>query len=1013
MFKVRKEQMNELDKSGGVRNLVVSNIRSTGVSAEPDENSKDVLVTDAKGQTARLGFDNKGNVSTFTTPLGRQHRFENNANGQHIAATNPAGLRSEMNYNDQGLMTRMSIGSRVNYSLDYDTQNNLTRVVYPDSTFIQMAYSGPRELRTFTNRLGQTEIYEHDDVGNLTSITDSNGNTTRFEYSDWGGPDRVIYADGSFETYEYYPNDLLQRLTANGKPWSELSYDDDENITGVSYADGQWLAFTYNAAGQITEARNRDITIKYEYDTKGRLISEDQGGFTIKYSYDAIDQLAELTLPSGDVLGFSFDADGNIGQIKDWQNREYNFRYDGAGRLSECQFPSVVSTRMRYSQLGLPVEISSLSTAGTSSSPIFSQRYEYDINDRVTVLEDSQFGKKQFRYDAEGQMLSVASSRQDEIETFIYDAIGNRVQANSELASFNQLNQLTRRTQVSYEYDARGNLISESGPKGLTRYFYNGQNLLTAVEMPDGKRIEFAYDVFARRIMKRTGDMTVRYIWAGDHLISEIAESSGRFERRDYIFMPGTNTPLAVQVNGQVYYYHNDHLGTPQRITDASGRVVWSARYTAYGMARIETNTVKNHLRFPGQYYDEETGLHYNRYRYYSPLLGRYLSRDPLTYIAGLNFYIYAGNNPVNVADPMGVWSWSGIGKALLTTAAAVAVGALVVAAAPAVLGAGAVAAAVTAVAAGAAAGAAGAGVNAALNGASLLCVLGSMAKGALGGAIAALPFVFLPATAGVAAFAGMGALSGGLGYVTNYLTTPGAEWSWGELATSVGIGAFTAGASKYLGNKYTELRKRHKVRAKIPPPKESIEERLKIARKAFDEAKNVPVAPKGKTIASTSAGTKGNMTASGFNPLRKGFQRQLYRGKVELDDVVQYSKDIKCKLTTNKYLDRNMAKGGFAASHAEKQLAVVNTKNGVNTPIGVSKEMCGDCRKFFRGHARYINQEVVVADPKFTRVFKPDRSVDIYKLGEAGDLVKVRTVPRTEAPTAGMQGGSYEGVDW
>jgi len=79
-----------------------------------------------------------------------------------------------------------------------------------------------------------------------------------------------------------------------------------------------------------------------------------------------------------------------------------------------------------------------------------------------------------------------------------------------------------------------------------------------------------------------------------------------------------------------LYYFHNDHLGTPQRITDQTGTIVWSANYKPFGETNITTNTITNPFRFPGQYYDQETGLHYNYFRYYEPGIGRYLRPDPL-----------------------------------------------------------------------------------------------------------------------------------------------------------------------------------------------------------------------------------------------------------------------------------------------------------------------------------------------------------------------------------------------
>jgi RHS repeat-associated protein len=112
--------------------------------------------------------------------------------------------------------------------------------------------------------------------------------------------------------------------------------------------------------------------------------------------------------------------------------------------------------------------------------------------------------------------------------------------------------------------------------------------------------------------------------------------------------------PLFMFENGQYYYYHNDHLGTPHTMTDSAGAVVWSAEYTAFGHVVVDpTSTKNNNLRFAGQYYDVETGLHYNWNRYYDPSTGRYMQVDPIGF-AGLdqNLYRYVANMPMQGTDP-------------------------------------------------------------------------------------------------------------------------------------------------------------------------------------------------------------------------------------------------------------------------------------------------------------------------------------------------------------------------
>ncbi|MBI5592932.1 MAG: RHS domain-containing protein [Deltaproteobacteria bacterium] len=115
--------------------------------------------------------------------------------------------------------------------------------------------------------------------------------------------------------------------------------------------------------------------------------------------------------------------------------------------------------------------------------------------------------------------------------------------------------------------------------------------------------------------------------------------------------------PIALreyQTNPGTYYFINDHLGTPRQLVTATGTIAWQAAYLPFGKAQIQTETVKNNLRFPGQYFDDETGLHYNWNRFYDPETGRYVTADPIGLDGGMNLYGYVDSNPVNLIDPSG-----------------------------------------------------------------------------------------------------------------------------------------------------------------------------------------------------------------------------------------------------------------------------------------------------------------------------------------------------------------------
>ncbi len=199
-------------------------------------------------------------------------------------------------------------------------------------------------------------------------------------------------------------------------------------------------------------------------------------------------------------------------------------------------------------------------------------------------------------------------------------------------------------------------------------YTYDVANHLVKVETcPDAteeecnaavaKIAEYGYDPFGRRLWKEVSGTRTYFFYADEGLVAEF-DASGT-ELKSYGYRPDsswTTDPLWLKENGEYYFYQNDHLGTPQKLVKQNGAVVWSANYSAFGQARVEVDLVTTNLRFPGQYFDAETGLHYNYFRYYASGIGRYLRIDPLNFLSGdSNLYKYVFANPIAFFDSVGL----------------------------------------------------------------------------------------------------------------------------------------------------------------------------------------------------------------------------------------------------------------------------------------------------------------------------------------------------------------------
>ncbi|MCK7502561.1 MAG: RHS domain-containing protein [Comamonadaceae bacterium] len=239
------------------------------------------------------------------------------------------------------------------------------------------------------------------------------------------------------------------------------------------------------------------------------------------------------------------------------------------------------------------------------------------------------------------------------------------------------MNRLLRQGDREFQYDGLGNQTADRQGSQLTSYTYNGQGQLVGIRTVE-RVIEYGYDALGRRLFKRVDGVTTRYQWAGTQLLSESTDDGIRVVRRDYLYCPEFLTPLAFREGSSVYYIHCGRLQEPLCVTDKAGEVVWKADYLAFGKARISVEKVRQPWRLPGQYHDDETGLHYAVARYYDPDLGRFLSMDPLRVSgASLNYYIYCDGDPVNRVDPTGEISLT-LGTVLIGIAAGVVAGALI-----------------------------------------------------------------------------------------------------------------------------------------------------------------------------------------------------------------------------------------------------------------------------------------------------------------------------------------------
>jgi RHS repeat-associated protein len=271
-------------------------------------------------------------------------------------------------------------------------------------------------------------------------------------------------------------------------------------------------------------------------------------------------------------------------------------------------------------------------------------------------MVDSNQGKTSFEYDAAGRLVRELGGSTGERE-FRYDPAGNLLaQPGLSGVQISEGNLLSSANGDRFSYNDRNHIVRRSGPSCEQSYEYDALDRL--VRCTNGSVAWMAsYDPLGRRISKEWGEGRIEYFWDDFRLAAEWSDDclriyvyADRVALVPFMFVEYENHSADPE-SGKRYFVFTNQIGTPVRIEDDRGEVVWSAKIDPYGRVTVDpASTIKMPLRFPGHYHDEETGLHYNRFRYYSPELGRYLQSDPLGIAGGLNLYAYSAT-PLNMVD--------------------------------------------------------------------------------------------------------------------------------------------------------------------------------------------------------------------------------------------------------------------------------------------------------------------------------------------------------------------------
>jgi len=680
-MKLRQEQFDKMrvpsdEFSRQLREL----LNLQGIPAKLDPKSRDLLIPGAEQGAARIRFDMKGRPCWVRSVNGRTHKIEYDDQNRPVTIVDAAGQKICLSFNEDNQITAIIDPTDFSHEFTYknalpveirragvpsarltvNEMGNPLTITDAKGNAYRFDYNQADRLEKFTERHGAATEYRYDD-NVLSSVITPNGAVWQIIEDEIRARKLIIYPDGGADEYEV-DGEIVSKIHRRDGKTVELVYDTDFNLTEVAYPDDISVSLGYNENRHITNADNNLHHVLFQYDEEGNRVVEEIDSRKLSFHFNDEQLLEEVTTHRGETLSFQYGADQRIKEIRDWDGGRYLIERNANGLVTQLKLSDHVVIQQTFKAQGLLA-----SENMRAGNTVIVRQYQYDENDLLTEMTDSVFGKKQHQFDAEDRITQVISSHLD--CNYSYDAHGNLLSAGKRNYQYNLLDQITTGADIDCRYDDLGNLVEWRENGAITRYYYNGQNQLIRVELPDDRIAEYEYDALGRRLVKRVDGITTTYTWWNWQIIAEDIDGPEP-SHIDYLFLPGTHRLLAMRVDGQTYYAQTDHLDSPIRLFDSSGHVVWAAE--PHGFEFIQTITqVRQPFRFAGQYFDEETGLYYNWNRYYDPKTGRYISPDPLFFEERTNLYLYAANNPVRFVDPSGL---------LIFTLAAIVVGAALLA---------------------------------------------------------------------------------------------------------------------------------------------------------------------------------------------------------------------------------------------------------------------------------------------------------------------------------------------
>ncbi|WP_405991252.1 putative T7SS-secreted protein [Streptomyces sp. NBC_00986] len=638
-------------------------------------------VADPFGLTTTIRCDRTGLPLEITDPLGRVSRYERDSFGRPVTLTDPTGAVTRLAWTTEGHLSHRTAPDGTTESWTYDGEGNCTTHTDALGGVSHFEYTHFDLLTSRTGPDGVRHDFTHDTELNLTRVTNPQGLTWSYAYDAAGRLTTETDFDDRTLTYAH---DATGRLTTRTNTLGQV-IEFDRNALGQvtrKNAAGQVTTYAYDMTDQLAQATGPDTALTILRDRHGRVRSETVDGRELTYAYDEFGRRTGRTTPTGGTTTWSYDATGRRTGMTA-SGRSIDFTYDEVGRELARQVGEMLTLEHTFDAAG---RLTTQSVTASTGRSLQHRAYTYRADGNLTAIDDQLSGARRFDLDAAGRVTAVHAANWT--ETYAYDDAGNQTQAHWPTGHPGQEatgaraytgTRITRAGNVRYEHDELGRTTLRqktrlSRKPDTWRYEWDAEDRLTQVTTPDGTRWRYTYDPLGRRTAKfrlaadaETVVEQVTFTWDGTTLCEQTTTSLDlpnpvilTWDHRGLNPIAQTerittaDTPQQ-EIDSRFFAIVTDLVGTPTELIDEQGDIAWRTRSTLWGTtAWAAGSTTYTPLRFPGQYFDPETGLHYNYFRHYDPETARYLTSDPLGLSPAPNPATYVAN-PHTWSDPLGL----------------------------------------------------------------------------------------------------------------------------------------------------------------------------------------------------------------------------------------------------------------------------------------------------------------------------------------------------------------------